>query len=64
MRRTWLVLVLSATVLSAAAIAVPPATAAASPAPGVPAGLKKRTMASEAYCGSVVMPLDRTGATP
>ena len=62
MRRTWLVLVLSATLLSAAA-AVPPAAAAPS-APGVPAGLKKCTMSSEAWCGSVVVPLDRTGATP
>ena len=64
MRRTWLVLTLVAALLSSIAVAVLPASAAPTPVPGVPAGLKKCTMASEAYCGSVVVPLDRTGATP
>ena len=63
MRRTWLVLALVATLIWSISVAVPPAVATPSPPPGVPAGLKKCTMASEAYCGSVVVPLDRTGAT-
>ena len=49
---------------SVVAPAVPPATAAPPSDPAVPTGLKRCTAASEAYCGSVVVPLDRTGATP
>ena len=49
---------------SLVAPAVPPATATPPSDPAVPAGLKRCTAASEAYCGSVVVPLDRTGATP
>ena len=49
---------------SVVAPAIPAATAAPPSDPAVPAGLKRCTAASEAYCGSVVVPLDRTGATP
>ncbi len=50
--------------LSVTAGAAVTATAVPPLPPGVPAGLTKCTMASEAYCGSVVVPLDRTGSTP
>ena len=50
----------------AATLATPAIPVAAAPSldPGVPAGLRQCSADSEAYCGSVDVPLDRTGATP
>jgi len=61
LRRTAISLLLAVTAMPLFALAP---VAAAPAIPGVPDGLKKCAMGAEAYCGSVVVPLDRTGATP
>ena len=58
--------ILTALLVLAATLATPAIPVAAAPPldPGVPAGLRRCSADSEAYCGSVDVPLDRTGATP
>jgi pimeloyl-ACP methyl ester carboxylesterase len=64
-RATIAVSILGATALAAALLG-PVGSASASPAPppGVPAGLEKCTQALAAWCGSLDVPLDRSGRTP
>ena len=56
--------ILTALLVLAATLATPaiPVAALPQPDPAVPAGLHRCSADSEAYCGSVEVPLDRTGA--
>ena len=58
--------ILTALLVLAATLATPaiPVAALPQPDPAVPAGLHRCSADSEAYCGSVEVPLDRTGRTP
>jgi pimeloyl-ACP methyl ester carboxylesterase len=58
--------ILTALLVLAATLAAPAIPVVAAPPldPGVPAGLQRCSADSEAYCGSVDVPLDRTGRTP
>ena len=58
--------ILTALLVLAATLATPaiPVAALPQPDPPVPAGLHRCSADSEAYCGSVEVPLDRTGRAP